>query len=136
MKKGKRFLLDTNVLSSLIRNPQNSKVIARIEDVGEDNVFTSIIVAGELRFGAKKRGSKNLSRQVETVLSTIDIEPFEEPADNFYADIRCVLESVGTPIGPNDLLIAAHALALNTTIVTANTSEFCRVSGLVVENWL
>ena len=134
--KNRRYLLDTNVLSGLIRNPLENKVIARIEDVGEENICTSIIVASELRFGAEKRNSKSLSDQVEAVLSAIEIEPFAAPADHFYAEIRCDLEKRGMPIGPNDLLIAAHALALNATVVTANTLEFSRVKDLLVENWL
>jgi len=62
--------------------------------------------------------------------------PFEEPADLIYADIRATLEKSGTPIGANDLFIAAHALALNATLVTGNEREFRRVPGLEVENWL
>jgi tRNA(fMet)-specific endonuclease VapC len=69
-------------------------------------------------------------------LSCLDILPFEEPADRFYAQIRLQLEKNGTPIGPNDLLIAAQALSLGMVMVTANFEEFSRVPELVVENWL
>lgn len=130
-----RYLLDTNILSDLIRNPQG-QVAARIAQVHEDNVCTSLIVASELRFGAAKRGSERLSRQLEVVLAVIDVLPLQTPSDRHYADLRLTLERAGTPIGPNDMLIAAHALSLGVTLVTANLGEFRRVPGLSVENWL
>jgi len=73
---------------------------------------------------------------VETVLSVIEVGPFEADADRHYAEIRAALEKKGTPIGANDMLIAAHARALGTMCVTANVTEFRRVPGLKVENWL
>ena len=74
--------------------------------------------------------------QLEIILSAIDTLPLEEPVDRQYARLRKYLEDRGTPIGPNDMLIAAHALALNCTVITANDREFSRVPGLKVENWL
>jgi tRNA(fMet)-specific endonuclease VapC len=130
-----RFLLDTNILSDLVRRPAGV-VTNRIIDVGEDNICTSIIVAAELRFGAAKRGSPRLSNQLESILSQLVILPFEEPADQYYAQIRYQLEKIGTPIGPNDLLIAAQSLSMGMIMVTANIEEFSRVPGLAVENWL
>ena len=73
---------------------------------------------------------------MEQILSTIDILPFDAPADHAYADIRAYLEGTGQIIGSNDLLIAAHALHLGLVAVTDNTDEFKRVPGLVVENCL
>jgi tRNA(fMet)-specific endonuclease VapC len=130
-----RYLLDTNILSDLIRSPRG-QVAARIAQVQEDNVCTSLIVASELRFGAAKRGSERLSRQLEVVLAVIDVLPLQTPSDRHYADLRLTLERAGTPIGPNDMLIAAHALSLGATLVTANLREFRRVPGLSVVNWL
>jgi tRNA(fMet)-specific endonuclease VapC len=130
-----RYLLDTNILSDLIRKPQG--VIAnRIAAAGEDAVCTSIVVAAELRFGAVKSGSRKLADRVDLILSALDVLPLEPPADRHYAQIRQLLTRQGTPIGPNDLLIAAHARALKLTAVTANTEEFSRVPELRVENWL
>ena len=106
-----RYLLDTNVVSDLVRNPQG-KVAQRIRKVGEARVCTSIIVAAELRYGAAKKGSARLSAQLEAVLSVLEVLPFEPPADAIYASLRAGLEEAGTPIGANDMLIAAHALAL------------------------
>ena len=130
-----RYLLDTNILSDLVRHPQGA-IAGRIAREGESSVCTSIVVAGELRFGACKRDSDRLTEQVEAILSAIEILPLEEPADQHYGEIRALLESRGEMIGPNDLLIAAHALALDCAVVTANRREFSRVPGLKVENWL
>ncbi len=93
-------------------------------------------MAAELRYGCIKKGSKRLLKAVEDLLGEIDVRPFDIPADMEYGDIRSRLENAGTPIGANDLLIAAHASAVNATIVTANVEEFKRVRGLKVENWL
>ena len=125
-----RYLLDTNVVSDLVRNPQG-KVAQRIRKVGEAPVCTSIIVAAELRYGAAKKGSARLLQQLEAVLSALEVLPFEPPADAIYASLRTALEEEGgTPIGANDMLIAAHALALGSTIVTDNEKEFARVRDL------
>lgn len=131
----RRYLLDTNIVSDLVRRPQGP-VAKRIERVGERSACTSIVVSGELRFGAEKSGSERLRAQLETVLSAMEILPLETPADRHYAELRHYLEQHGTPIGPNDMLIAAHARALGLTVVTANINEFSRVPGLALENWL
>jgi tRNA(fMet)-specific endonuclease VapC len=130
-----RYMLDTNVISDLIKNPKG-KAAKRIARVGEDSICTSIIVAAELRYGCAKKGSERLLKAVEELLSEIEILPFESPADVAYGGIRSELERAGKPIGANDFLIAAHASTVNATIVTANVDEFKRVRGLKVENWL
>lgn len=128
-------MLDTNVISDLIKNPKG-KAAKRIARVGEDSICTSIIVAAELRYSCAKKGSERLLKAVEELLSEIEILPFESPADVAYGGIRSELERAGKPIGANDFLIAAHASTVNATIVTANVDEFKRVRGLKVENWL
>lgn len=130
-----RYLLDTNIISDLIRNPLGL-TMDRIRDVGEAQVCTSIIVAAELRHGAEKRGSPRLKAQVEAVLERLEIMPFKAPADAVYSLLRSNLERAGQPIGGNDLLIAAHAVTLGCTLVTANEREFARVEGLYCQNWL
>ncbi|MCC7490327.1 MAG: type II toxin-antitoxin system VapC family toxin [Gammaproteobacteria bacterium] len=130
----RRYLLDTNVLSDLVRQPQGA-VARRIARIGEAQVCTSIIVAGELRYGATRSGSAKLMRQVAAVLGAMDVLPFEADADLHYAAIRHALESRGMAIGANDLLIAAHARAIDAVCVTGNVAEFRRVAGLRVENW-
>jgi tRNA(fMet)-specific endonuclease VapC len=89
-----------------------------------------------LRYGCAKSGSERLLRAVENLLGEIEVLPMEVPADREYGAIRAELETTGKPIGGNDLLIAAHACAIGSTIVTANTGEFRRIRGLKVENWL
>jgi len=130
-----RYLLDTNILSDLVRQPQGT-VATRITAAGEKTVCTSIIVAAELRFGAVKSGSRKLLDRIDLILSALEILPLEAPADRHYADIRHHLAHKGNLIGPNDMLIAAHALSAGLTVVTANTGEFSRVPSLSVENWL
>jgi tRNA(fMet)-specific endonuclease VapC len=130
-----RYLLDTNILSDLIRSPQG-RVMRQISKVGEAQVCTSIIVAAELRYGAGKRASPRLITQLEAVLGALDVLPFEAPADTTYGLLRTRLEKAGQPIGGNDLLIAAQVLALGYTIVTDNEREFARIADLPRENWL
>lgn len=130
-----RYLLDTNIVSDLIRNPQG-KIAQFIRRANERNVCTSIIVAAELRYGSARRGSPRLTTQLEAVLGALAVLPFEAPADQLYGQIRSELEKSGRPIGGNDLLIAAQALALDCTVVTGNEDEFARIQNLRVENWL
>lgn len=130
-----RYLLDTNVLSHLIRNPQGI-VAEKIGQVGETAVCTSLIVAAELCYGAAKKGSDRLSKQVASILSVIEVLSLEQPIDKHYATVRAELEIKGRPIGGNDLLIAAQALTLGYVVVTDNEREFRRVDGLKVDNWL
>jgi tRNA(fMet)-specific endonuclease VapC len=130
-----RYLLDTNIVSDLVRNPQG-KVAHHIRTVGEARVCTSIIVAAELRYGATKKASLRLSVQLEAVLGAIEVLPFEAPADAAHGLLRTRLEQAGRLIGANDLLIAAQALSLGYTIVTDNEREFAHVEDLRRENWL
>jgi tRNA(fMet)-specific endonuclease VapC len=130
-----KFLLDTNIVSDLVRRPQG-RVADAIAAKGEATVATSIIVAAELRFGAVKSGSRKLVQQLDAILGALPVLPFETPAESRYAEVRARLEKAGTRIGGNDLLIAAHALALDLVLVTANLREFKRVKGLRCVDWL
>lgn len=130
-----RYLLDTNILSALIRSPRGP-VTEQIRRVGEARVYTSVIVEAELRYGAARKGSERLSRQVEAVLGSVPIEPWREPFGRIYAELRLGLERAGTPIGANDLLIGAQALADGSVLVTDNTREFERLTDLTIENWV
>ena len=129
-------MLDTNIVSDLDPQPGRQGRPASAGDWRPRALPVSIITAAELRFGAAKSGSRRLLARVEAILDALDVLPFDVPADAEYASVRVELEASGQPIGPNDLLIAAHARNLGTTIVTANASEFRRVRGLAVENWL
>ena len=129
------YLLDSNIVSDLAKNP-NGRVKAKILHVGESAIATSIIVSAELRFGAAKRNSPDLTDRIEKILGAITILALQPPADHHYGQIRAPLERRGQIIGANDLLIAAHAVSLSAILVTGNVGEFVRVDGLVVENWL
>lgn len=129
------YLLDTNILSELIKRPSGS-IMRRIATQGEETICTSIIVASELRFGAAKKGSPSLRAKVEQIIANIEVLALDVDADDHYAEIRSDLEQRGLAIGPNDLLIAAHARSLGLILVTNNVREFSRVPGLVVENWV
>ena len=129
------WMLDSNTLSDLIRNPQGA-IMQRLDATEPDAVCTSIVVACELRFGARRKGSDVLTQRVEQLLDTLAVLPLDPPADQHYADIRATLERAGTPIGSHDLFIAAHARSRDITLVTHNTREFARVPGLRVEDWL
>ena len=131
-----RYLLDTNIVSELIRNPQGVVARRMLESGLEKFCCTSIIVACELRYGAVKKQSPKLSFNVEQVLNSLPILSLEESAADVYAKIRVNLERLGLPIGQHDLLIAAHTLSLDLIVVTANEREFSRIEGLIVENWL
>jgi len=130
-----RYLLDTNIVSDLVRNP-TGRAAGHIFRIGEEAVCTSIVVAAELRYGAAKKESRRLSRQLDAILERLEILPVEQPADSVYAALRVNLEKRGTIIGANDLLIAAHTVALGYTLVTDNEREFSRVASLTIENWL
>ena len=130
-----RYLLDTGILFDLIRNPQGI-VAEHIREVGEAEVCTSIIVAATLRYGAAKSGSTRLAARLEAVLGVLEVLPFDAPADTAYGRIRTRLDRRGRPIGGNDLLIAAQAIALGHTVVTDNEAVFARVERLARENWL
>lgn len=130
-----RYLLDTNIVSDLMRHPQGA-VAQRMAAIGIEQIAISIVVACELRFGVARATTHRLAQRLDLILEQIPALALESPVEEHYADIRNVLERGGTPIGPNDLLIAAHARALGLVLVTGNLREFDRVSGLVVENWL
>ncbi|MFC3705349.1 type II toxin-antitoxin system VapC family toxin [Devosia honganensis] len=128
-------MLDTNIVSVFMRYPAG-RVGERLRVYEVGSVAISVIVLCELRFGIARTGSARLQRQMEWALGFLEVLPFESPADQGYADLRAALERDGKPIGSNDLFIAAHAVALNLPLVTANMGEFSRVAGLKLENWL
>ncbi|SAK75417.1 transcriptional regulator [Caballeronia temeraria] len=129
------YLLDTNIISDMIRNPFG-QVASHIEQIDPKTICTSIIVAAELRYGCAKKGSAKLLAKVDAVLARIPVLPLDAPADAEYGGVRAELEAAGQPIGGNDLLISAHARALRLILVTDNTKEFSRIRGLTIENWL
>lgn len=129
------YLLDTNILSELVKHP-TGKIFSKIQSIGEEKVCTSVVVACELRFGAEKNNSSRLKERIALILDNINVLSLDPPVDNYYAEVRTYLERQGTPIGGNDLIIAVQALASDLILVTANVREFSRVPNLQIENWL
>jgi len=130
-----RYLLDTNIVSDLVRNPQG-RAAQRVTLAGDFNVCTSIVVATELWYGAIKKDSPRLIKQLELVLGVMEVMPIALPVDREYGRLRARLERDGQPIGGNDLLIAAQSIVLGLTLITDNQREFLRIAELPCENWL
>ena len=132
------YLLDSNILSEMMRNPHGDAARAfRGKELDPaSRMLTSIVVACEMRYGVAKKGSTALGQRVDRALASVEVVPLSAGADTAYATLRSDLERRGQLIGQNDMLIAAHALALDAILVTDNISEFKRVKGLRIENWL
>ena len=129
-----RRTLDTNICSYILRRHPPS-MIERFAELDRGQLWLSAIVAAELRFGAAKLASTRFSAAVEAWLAGFDVRPWPLEATPHYASIRAALERVGKSIGGMDLLIAAHAMAEDSVVVTNNTREVLRVPGLAVEEW-
>jgi tRNA(fMet)-specific endonuclease VapC len=129
------FLLDTNVCIRVL-NGSSPEVVAKLRELDPGDVVISAVVRAELVYGARKSRhvAANL-RLVEAFCEPFLCLPFDAGSADAYGEIRADLERLGQPIGPNDFLIAASALAHSLTLVTHNTSEFARVPGLTVEDW-
>jgi len=133
------FLLDTDILSNLLKRAPSMTLIARLAAVPAESQFTSSITLGELLYGARRRGplaDQLLTRTETRLLPELPVLPFDASAARRYGAIRCELEQRGTPVGDADLRIAAIALARGLTVVTGNERHFRRVPDLSVENWL
>ena len=128
-------MLDTNIVSEFLRNPHGAAV-RKGRRIGQQALCVSVVTACELHFGALKKSSDILRRRIENFLQEVAPLPFETRFDTEFALIRVQLEKAGTPIGPFDLMIAAHARSLDLTLVTDNIREFSRVDGLKLENWI
>ena len=129
-----RQTLDTNICSYILRRHPAS-MIERFASLDRSQVWLSAMVAAELRFGAAKLASNRFSSAVEDWLAGFEVRPWPVDASLHYAAIRAALERAGQTIGGMDLLIAAHALAEDSALVTNNAREFLRVPGLAVQEW-
>jgi predicted nucleic acid-binding protein len=133
------YLLDTDILSNLLRRAPSPNLITKLASVTAEDQFTSAVTLGELVYGAhrlKERAVVLLQRLDETLLPNLPVLPFDASAARRYGEVRAELERQGTPIGDADLRIASIALDRNLTVVTANVRHFEKVPGLAVENWL
>ena len=130
-----KYMLDTNICIFAIRN-SNDNVLKKFHDHLDDELYISSITLAELMYKKKKNRKPEQNRNaLLQFLTLIDIQEFSEKAAIEYGKIRAFLENQGTPIGPLDTLIAAHAVSENMILVTHNTKEFLRVPDLTVENW-
>lgn len=132
------YLLDTNIVSRMMREPAGAamaRVRALLAAETGASVCTSIVVQCELLYGLRKTPSARLRQNYEQVMRPLPVLPLDDSVAEHYARLRTELERAGTPIGASDALIAAHALALEATLVSAD-AEFARVPGLKTENWL
>lgn len=132
------YLLDTNICIYLLnRRSGYENILARVDGLTYEQVAISAITLAELRYGIAKSVKKAANRmKLDYFLHQFECLPFDSEIANAYGEIRTRLELQGTPIGPLDMLIAAHSLQLQTTLVTNNVREFERVEGLAIENWL
>lgn len=130
-----KYLLDTNICIYLIRRKPEI-VLKRIQGLQVSDLGISSITLSELEYGvAKSRKQEQNKLALTEFLTPIEIMPFDDMAAKHYGELRAYLEKRGTPIGSLDMLIAAHAVSLQSTLVTNNESEFTRVPGLKIENW-
>jgi tRNA(fMet)-specific endonuclease VapC len=130
-----RFMLDTNICIDVLRR-NDRKILGHFNRYQVGEIAMSSIVLAELQHGIFKGNRQSEDREVMIdFCSPLEILPFDELAAGTYGRVRSSLEQAGTPIGPFDTLIAAHALSLDCTLVTNNEREFRRVDGLLVENW-
>ncbi|MCE2466009.1 MAG: type II toxin-antitoxin system VapC family toxin [Dehalococcoidia bacterium] len=133
------YLLDTDILSNLLRRLPSMTLVAKIAATPQESQFTSSITLGELLYGAHRLGPMSdalLKRLDMTLVPNLPVIPFDADAARSYGEVRAELERKGTPIGDADLRIGAIALARGFTVVTGNVRHFNRIPGLPVENWL
>jgi tRNA(fMet)-specific endonuclease VapC len=131
-----RYMLDTDICIALIkRRPPN--VLARFHSLTVGDLGISSITLAELKYGvARSQAVEKNAQALDQFLLPLEIADFDELAASCYGPVRAELEMAGTPIGPLDTQIGAHALSLDITLVTANIKEFCRIKQLRIENWL
>lgn len=130
-----KYLLDTNTCIRYL-NRRSANIVQRLHAEAPDEIVVCSVTRAELLFGAMKSSNSVKTREAQReFLEPLATLPFDDAAAEHYGRIRAELELAGTPIGPNDLLIAAIALAHNLIVVTHNTREFSRVTDLRIEDW-
>jgi len=129
------YLLDTNIISDVAHDPAGP-VGRRLSKIDPEMVVSSVIVAAEVWYGVENNPSYRSRARTEAFLENLNVLAIEPEVAKIYGKIRAHLKNTGVELGPNDLLIAAHALSLGATLVTGDDRAFSRVPGLNVENWL
>lgn len=133
------YLLDTDILSNLVKRAPSAALVAKLASVPADNQFTSSVTLGEMIYGACRLPAQTsllLGRIESTLLPNLPVLPFDAAAARHYGKVRAELEQQGRPLGEADLRIGAIALSRGLTVVTGNVRHFRRIPGLSVENWL
>jgi tRNA(fMet)-specific endonuclease VapC len=132
------FLLDTNIISELIKKQPNPHLLERMREVPDAALYSASVCAMELRFGALRvpNGEALWIKIQKGILSRIEILPFGYQEATRAAELLAALYASGRPIGIEDTMIASTALTNGLIVVTANTEHFSRVPGLPMENWL
>ena len=128
------YLLDTNICVYIIRRRPDA-VYRRLSGTAGRAAAISLVTAFELEIGALRAEGQHYSEAVRLFIGEFPVLPLEDSARKFYGQLRTALERRGEKIGAHDMLIAAHALALDATLVTNNEKEFRRIKGLRIENW-
>ena len=130
-----RFMLDTNTCVELIRK-RNDRILRRMKRRRPDDLCVSSVTLSELEYGVAKSANPEKNRlALAEFMTPLNIVPYDDTVAPVYGRVRAALEKEGTPIGPLDTMIAAHALSLGLIVVTDNEREFRRVPGLTVQNW-
>ena len=131
-----RYMLDTNICIYVIKHKPET-VFQKLQNINPEDVCISSVTYAELVHGVEKSAAVEKNRlALSMLLANMEILDFDAVAANCYGKIRAALEKKGTPIGPLDMMIAAHAQSLGYTVVTNNVKEFSRVSALQIENWV
>ena len=130
-----RFMLDTNTCVDLIRQ-RDDRILRKMQRLTLDDLCVSSVTLSELEYGAAKSADPGKNRlALAQFMTPLRVVPYDDTVAPVYGRVRTELEREGTPIGPLDTMIAAHALSLALTVVTDNGREFRRVAGLKVQNW-
>lgn len=129
-----RYLLDTNTVSFFIRK-SSPTLLKRLRSTRASQVALSVVTEMELRYGLARNPALRVAPLVEEFLQGVTVLPLTSDVARHYGIVRSHLEARGTPIGPLDMMIASHALALQATLVTSNLTEFKRVPGLRSVDW-
>ena len=131
-----RYMLDTNICIYVIKHKPET-VFQKLQNINPEDVCISSVTYAELVHGIEKSAAVEKNRlALSMLLANMEILDFDVDAADCYGKIRAALEKKGTPIGPLDMMIAAHAQSLGYTVVTNNMKEFSRVSALQIENWV
>lgn len=130
-----KLMLDTNICIYIIKQ-QPAGVLKHFQEHQIGDIGISSITLSELRYGAaKSKHREKNTKALDEFIIPLEIADYDELAAHVYGEIRSVLEKAGTPVGAMDMLIAAHAISLGVTLVTANTREFSRISNLRLVDW-